>query len=141
MNMESEVSSFSATDQPELALVEMRRGLERKLRRLADAVPPPDMGGLLGETKSSTELLTGLKECGVLSKNLAASVHGVLKLATPAAHGIRVSPADAARTIDLGDSVVEILDQLISVATPFSISEPAAGVAEPTAESRPADQG
>lgn len=81
MNTEHRASHFSATDQPELALVEMRRELEERVGRLAEAVPPSAKTASRARRDSSTyDLLIELLERGILTKNLVDSVNGVIKI-------------------------------------------------------------
>ena len=107
MKSKLDVADFPLAAEPELALVKLRRELESRMRNLHALI--------LGEPRPAVMQSTLLKDLagkGIITQDLESAIRNISELANPAAHGRKVDPSDAARTIDLGLSVIDILDRL-----------------------------
>lgn len=98
---------FWLYDQPELALVKMRREIENRLRWLEEHLAPGY------PTKSTSFPGQGLVDRQIIDEATLGSIKKVLSAASPVVRGNRVYPSDAAILVGAGVSLIHGLDAMI----------------------------
>ena len=93
---------------PGMALAELRIELERMLRRLhARTRQPASSPG----SASLTKIIRDFAANGVLSQNLAASIHDVMQICNRAIHGEDIRSQDALVIVETGGELREGLEE------------------------------
>lgn len=102
-------ADFPTHDQPESALIMLRRQIEGRLHWL-ELTMTPDLG--LGRNQAGANLVAR----GLIDKATFGAVSEVVKAANPVVHGRTVDPAAAATIIETGLQVIAALDSLVEIA-------------------------
>lgn len=95
-----------------LALVGFRIEIERRLRRLAA------QRGIDAEGRSALAIMRELRRAELLPPNVAGGLEELIAFGNRAAHGLTVDDDAAQWVLDVGPSILAILDHL---ATPTSV--------------------
>ena len=108
--------SYPVATEPEIALAMLRRNVESRLTRLRDLILREKGEVSKPSGIDARRALKELRAKGVITDDMESAIRGVMEAANPAIHGQKVQPARAGWAIEVGQSVIELLDRLVAEA-------------------------